>query len=480
MTKSGFLVLSAVGLMVPHVVQAQERIPAVARAMGSRYVEPTCELNTGHFLVRSGVTYLVVGSGGNRNVEGTTDPEKVITQLNNGIRVITQAITEQNQGQNPAAWYFLGRLHIQGGDIVGADSAFTKAEELAPACREDINRWRMRAWVPLATPASEYAQAGKADSAMILFKRAGMIARNMPQAPYNIGVLYANSGQADSAIKYFKAAQELAAANPQEHARDRNAATFNLAAMYQRSNQHAQAVTELRKYIDWEPTDTDARRALATSLRATGQNDEAAEVERAVVAAAEAAGTLSTNDLMAIGINAFNDKKYDEAATAFARVLAADSLNRDAQFNLANSYLALQDGPKLIEASMPLLAREPLSEDNHKFLAQGYRFANDQDKLMASVVELLAMPTAVTIERFQGRQGGVVLSGFAVGRQAETETGQRVPPAAKTLTFEFLDINGAVVASKEVAVPALDPAVKFEFTVEGDGTGIHAWRYRVK
>lgn len=480
MTKSSFLVLAALVAVAPDAAVAQGRVASVASAMPRRYIEPTCELSAGHFLVRSGVTYLAVGSGGNQNIDGTTDPEKVQSALDNGIRVITQAIREQNQGENAAAWYYLGRLYLQGGDIVGADSAFTKAEQLAPPCAEDIRSWRGRAWVPLATPAAEYANQGKADSAMILFRLAGTIGRGMPQAAYNVGILFANANQADSAIKYFKQAQEIAAANPEQYANERNSATFNLAALYQRTDQHALAVTELRKYIGWDPSDNDARRALASSLRATGQADEAAEVERQVVAAAEASGTLSATDLMTMGVAAFNDKKYQEAADAFARILATDSLNRDAQFNLANAYLALEDGPKLIAAATPLLEREPLSEDNHRFVAQGYRFTNQQDKLIELVTELLAMPTAVVIESFQVRQGGAVLAGHAIGRQGQTTSGAAVPPAAKAITVEFLNAQGGVVSSKDVEFPALEPAVKFDWTAEGTGEGIVAWRYKVK
>jgi tetratricopeptide (TPR) repeat protein len=327
-------------------------------------------------------------------------------------------------------------------------------------------------------PASEYVQQGKADSAMILFKQASTIAPGMPQGYYNIGVLFANAGEADSAIVYFKQAQEKAAANANT-AKDRNAATFNLAAMYQRTGQHAPAVVELRKYIEWEPNDNDARRALATSLRATGQVEEAAVVEQQALAAAEAAGTLSANDMMSVGVNLFNDKKYAEAAEAFARILTTEPNNRDAPYNLANSYLALDDGPKLIEASMPLVAREPLNEDNRKLLAQGYRKANNQDKLIEVVTELLAMPTSVLVERFQTRAGGATVAGHAQGRQAERDN-NRVPPAAKTLVFEFLDGQGAVVTTKEVAIPALEPAIKFEWTTDAEGSGIVAWRYTVK
>src|SRR5690606_20074781 len=193
-----------------------------------------CELRPGHFLVSSGVTYLAVGSGGSRSIDGTTDPEKVETALTNSTRVLTQAIRENNQGENAAAWYFLGRAYLQLGDVAGADTAFTRAQSLAPACGEDIRLWRQRAWVPVMAPAAEYAEQGKADSALILFKQASAIASGIPQGDYNIGVLYANADQPDSAIKYFLQAQKSAEANPEQYTKDRNAATFNLAAMYQR------------------------------------------------------------------------------------------------------------------------------------------------------------------------------------------------------------------------------------------------------
>lgn len=478
MKKTGFLALTVLAAAGPDAVSAQDRLASVARAMPTRYIEATCQLRGGHFKVSSAGTYLAVASGGNANIDGTSDPEKVKTALDNGIRVVTEAITQNGQDQNPTAWYYLGRLHLQYGDVKGADSAFTKAEQLAPACAEDIRSWRQRAWLPLMTPASEYVQQGKADSAMILFKQASTIAPGMPQGYYNIGVLFANAGQADSAIVYFKRSQEAASTNA-SYAKDRNSATFNLAAMYQRTNRHAEAVTELRKYIEWEPADNDARRALATSLRATGQTAEATEVERQALAAAEASGTLSTGDMMSAGVNLFNDKKYAEAAEAFAKIVAQEPNNRDAQYNLANAYLAMDDGAKLIEASLPLVAREPLSEDNRKLLAQGYRKSNNQDKLIEVVTELLAMPTSVTVERFQIRSGGASLAGHALGRQAERDN-NRVPATAKTLVFEFLNAQGGVVSTKEVAIPALEPAVKFDWTLEGEGAGIVAWRYTVK
>ena len=47
---------------------------------------------------------------------------------------------------------------------------------------------------------------------------------------------------------------------------------------------------------------------------------------------------------MTAGVNAYNDKKYADAAAAFEKLVAAEPYNRDALSNLSNTYLAMKDG----------------------------------------------------------------------------------------------------------------------------------------
>ncbi len=468
MRTTGILVLTGLAILSPQTASAQQRVASVAKAMGVRYVEPTCDLKYGHFLVSSAATYLKSG------IEAS-DPVKTETLLQNSVNTATKAIVEADQGENGAAWYLMGRSYLQLGDIAGADSAFTKATEYAPQCSEDIKAWRQRAWLPLMNPATKFSQEGNADSALVLYRLAATISRSMPQGFYNMGVLFANMGQTDSALAYFKKAQAVAAANPKDFAKDRNAATFNLAAMYQRAGDHALAVEELEKYVGWDPNDTDAKRALATSLRALGKNEEAAALDKEVLAAAAASGTMSTGDMMSMGINFFNDKKFAEAADAFRQVLAKQPYSRDAMYNLANAYYALEQGDSLVGTARKLVEMEPLNEDSRKLLAQGFRLQADTASLINTVTELVAMPTSVSVERFAGRAGGVTLGGTAVGRQTESAT-----PAPKTITVEFLAADGSVVTTKDVEIPALEPGVKFEWSADGDGEAIVGWRYKVR
>jgi tetratricopeptide (TPR) repeat protein len=475
------IVIVSAALLTTFTAQlgAQDVRQVVAKVMPRPYAPPTCDISPGHFLVSSAATYLVVASGGNGNVEGTSDPEKIAAQITSGIKVSQQAISERGQEKNGAAWYYLGRLYLMEGDIAGADSAFTRAATLVPGCGEDINAWRQRAWLPLTTLATEHVNANKPDSALIMFRQASIMSRTMPQGFYNMGVLFANSGADDSAAVYFKRAQELAANDPRFE-KDRNAATFNLAAMYQRAGKHDLAVEELRKYVAWDPTDVDAKRALATSLRRIDRIAEAEQVEKDALSTAQAAGTLNSGDVMNMGITYFNEKKFAEAAEAFTKVLATEPSNRDALYNLANAYLALGDGAKLEEAAAKLVAMEPLSEDSRKLLSNSYRLQNKQDQLLATVTELFLMPTGISVTGFSVRAESATLRGEAHGRQAQTVEGKEIPPAPKTIVVEFLNAQGAVVTSTEVAIPALQPTVKHEITAEGTGSGIVGWRYRVK
>jgi hypothetical protein len=49
-----------------------------------------------------------------------------------------------------------------------------------------------------------------------------------------------------------------------------------------------------------------------------------------------------------------------------------------------------------------------------------------------------------------------------------------------TLVFEFLDAQGGVIASQEVAIKALPEGEKQELSVVSQTAGIVAWRYKKK
>src|SRR6476620_5151477 len=280
--------------------------------MPTKYVPPKCNLKPGHFKVSSGATYLKTG------IE-TEVPENRSRALATGQKVILEAIQQNDQGKNPGAWYYLSRIYLQQGDIVGADSAFTKAEALSPACKQDISAQRYNGWVPLVNGGITFAKDQKNDSALALFREANTLYRDKPQAYSSAAVILANNKMDDSAIVYLQKAIDIAtAANLPE---ERNQATFNLAAVLQRKNRNPEAAAALERYLGWVPNDVEAKRALAGIYRATGKVDKAKALESqpGVGAPAPQPGTGKASAMNA-AVALYNAKKYDSAATVFEQV----------------------------------------------------------------------------------------------------------------------------------------------------------------
>lgn len=466
------VLLSASG---PALAQQPPISTRVAQAMPTRYAQPECGLKAGHFKVSSGATYLKTG------IE-TEVPANKARALESGHKVLVEAIAKNGQEKNPAAWYYLGRIYLQQGDIAGADSALTKAEALAPSCKDEIGKLRNIAWVPLVNAGINFAKEQKNDSALALFRQANIVYRDKPAAYLNGGVIFANAGQTDSAIVYWEKA--VAIAERTNDVEERNTATRNLAAMYQRANRHKDAVPLLEKYLTWVPKDTEVKRALATSYRATGQTEKAEALEKEVGAAPATGGPPSAAggaaSPMNTAIELYNQKKYAEAAAAFEKVIATEPHNRDALFGLANAYIALKNGPKLAATAARLDSIEPMNQEVVRMLASGQRMAKKETQANKTATRALAMPITVTISQFAPTADGATLSGTATGREAQTPQGKRITAAPVTLVVEFLDAKGAVVANQEVQIPALKPDQSHPIEVKGQGSGIAAWRYKRK
>lgn len=457
---------------VPALAQQATVNDRVVKSLPSRYTPPDCGLKAGHFKVSSGATYLKTG------IE-TEIPGNRTRALASGHKVLLEAIEKNGQDKNPAAWYYLGRVDLQQGDIVGADSAFTKAETLAPKCKPEISKVRYSGWVPLVNAGIDFTKAQNNDSALALFRQANIIYRDKPLAYLNGGVIFANMGQTDSAIAYWQKASEIGEqANLVE---DRNVATRNLGAALQRANRHQEAVPVLEKYLGWVPNDSEVKRALASSYRATGQTEKALALEKEVGAPAEPASAAGgTGGQMNAAIALYNQKNYKDAAAGFEQVVAVEPYNRDALYGLANSYIGLKNGPKLAETAARLVAIEPMNQEIVRMLANGQRMAKKEVQANKTAMQSLALPITVTVSQFAPTADGASIKGTATGLEAMTPQGKPIAPAPITLVFEFLDRQGAVVVNQEVQVGALKPGESQPLEAKVQGAGIAAWRYKRK
>ena len=469
-------VLSVCLVLAPALTVAAQTSPGSTRVMG---VQPTkfrpslCGPYASNAKLKTGVERLKQG------VEDTTTAKRQKAIAAAG-KDITEAVTSGGAEKLGVAWLYLGRVYLYQGDVVGADSAFTRSQQLTAACELEITELRQNTWTWLVRPGADFQEAGQNDSALALYREANVIFRGDPFAYSNMGVIFANTGQTDSAIAYFR--QAVAVSTDSAQVADRNRAQFNLGLVLTRAGRHQEAVDVLRQYLQWVPGDNTAQLALATEYRALGMADSASALETAMVGSGEPKSfdSLSTGQLMDLGVGLFNAKKYQEAAKAFLAVVARNPNNRDGLYNLANTFYVLQDGPNLVETAAQLVAIDPLNEDNLRLLAQGYKLSQNQDSLVKIAERLLALPVNFEVTTFAISKNGARLAGAINGRDAQTAAGKPIAPAPLTLLFEFLDETGGVAATEEVGVKALaaGQAQPVELTITKPG--ISAWRYHLK
>jgi tetratricopeptide (TPR) repeat protein len=405
-------------------------------------------------------------------------------QLKLAQDLIGQALAE-GQATSAAAWYYLGRIHLMQGDVGGVDSAFAQAQKLQPQCELDIDQIRQNNWAQLAQAAFELQKAGQIEPAIVLFRDASRIFTKMPHVVANLGVLFANAGKDDSAAVYFAQAfdiSEKAAATDTSMIGDRNTNALNLAIMYQRLGRAKEAVPILQKYVGWDPTNMEARKTLAQAFRDAGMADSATALDNAMIAemSKQNLDSLDVQDLMAIGVAAFNAQKYQEAATAFAKAADRNPYSRDAIYNLANSHLAMKDNEKLVEAATRLEGIEPMNEDVYRLIGQGQKALKKDAEVLKAAEKLVGLPVHVEMVGFAIGRSSAKLEGIARGRAPTDAQGKAIKPAPVVLIVEFITTAGTVIDTKEVALPQLAVAAEHQFAVEGKGADIAGWRYRAK
>ena len=474
------LLLLASGAVTAQAQQPQLISTRVAQSMPQRYQAPGCELKSNHFKVSSGATYLKTG------IE-TEVPENKLRVWESGKKVLLEAIQQNGQAENPAAWYYLGRIYLQQGDLYGADSALTRAEKGAPQCVKDIQSFRQNGWAALLRAGNNFEEQKNTDSALVLYHQAADLHPSSPLSSYFVAKVLNEKGQTDSAAVYYgMAAAAGEGTTDTSIAKVRNRSAFNQGAIYLNSKKYPEAAAAFERYLKWEPNDVEAKRGLAGAYRGAGQADKAQALEQELVASGGAAvgggaaGGAGAQDLMSVGVNLYNDKKYAEAAKAFEQVATTEPYNREAIYNLTNTYFAMKDGPKLLASAERLAAIEPLNETALKLMGEGYKQTSKVDEAVKTAEKVLALPVDIKVNDFATTPTGATFTATATGRAAQTGAGKPIAAAPVAMTVEFLDAKGAVVATGDAQVPALQEGANHEIKVAGQGAGISAWRYKRK
>jgi tetratricopeptide (TPR) repeat protein len=432
----------------------------------------TCKLQGGDFHTGSSATYLQSAL-----TNGVADNKRhLLGQAHDQALIGIQG----GQAGSSKAWYYLGRVALQQGDLVGADSAFTRTVQLAPGCVAEVNGYRTAAYRMLITAAAAHRTAGRGDSAVYLARAATRIDPSRPQGWYTIGAQFLEAQQNDSAALYLEKALGSTGDTSAIATSIRQAAAYQAGVVAYNRHDFPASVRLFAEAVRLKSDDNDAKRNLASSLRQAGMADSATKVEGSMMAAAAGSEAgLGGSQLAEIGVARYNAGDFAGAIVAFEKIVEVEPYNRDALFNLAQSYKGAGNTDKQLETATRLRAIEPLSFAALQIIGQAYQTKKDQPNILKTFEQLTAATVEVTVD-FAATATGATLTMHAKGREARDINDRPVRPAAIPLVVEFLDKAGTVVTTGETTIPPLAKDATQDLTVTGTGAGIAAWRYHRK
>jgi tetratricopeptide (TPR) repeat protein len=478
--------------------------------------QPQCRLSyRGNFRLNGAQQYL-------DRAQRTEFADEKNRSLNDANRVLSEAVRAGglNTDQQLTLWYFFGRLYAMRGDLVGADTSWSRVEAMGDdVCKRDVARLRRNEYVPIWNDAVGLLQQQQ-DSALRLLRRAMIIFRGEPALFMNMAAIFVDRNEIDSAAAYYR---QVARIDTAEH---RRTALFNTARMFHRAATDSalaaawaggragradperallgEAERAYREYLELYPRDIEARSSLAAVLGSLGRGDEALSIYDSLLAMAD---SLDPFDLFDAGVVLYRERRYQQAARAFEGVLRRNPHYRDALFNLATSYDALNDTTRFVASAHRLRVSDPNNRQTYTLLARAFqkvmrghaardsalrRHRTNRDSIAAAnrvrqlavaysdstiwaVAYRDSIPFEFNVSRFEPRDTMAVVQGAVQNLQSAERP-------AFTLTIELVNGQGEVVATLPVEVPALSPVGQpgsvYDFNLSASGRGILAYRYR--
>ncbi len=444
------------------------------------YLPPNCELDTQHFLVRNAELYVKAAT------EAQSD-ERRDRSIADAKRVLMDAL-EAGEETNPGVWYFLGRAYALESDLLGADSAFTKAEALHPDCAEDMDNQRRWIWVPLYNEGAEALGINDFDAAREALTKADQISNKEPFVPYYLASVLLSLDDIPGALELFKNTVGMGQTEG-DYEETYLTSLFNAGRLHHMLEQWDSAAVWYTKYRQVNPHDREAITGFLQVLEGGGYDEEALAFTDTILEYAEAMTDL---DMFAAGVSLFQANRYETAVRAFRAGLEKNRHYRDGVYNLAQSYFAIanpgdsteaateEERAVRDEAAREMLAVtnrlqeiDPASEDVLRLLAAAYQLNGDTTATLEALERIEALRFEVRIEVFQPSEGGYQVGGTIANVRDEETT---VPD----LVFEFLDIDGRVVTTETVSGRTLISKAADRFQLSPVGEGIAAWRYKAE
>ena len=407
-------------------------------------------------------------------------------------------------------------------DIVSTlDSAFKVVEAAKPNCSDNTAYFRggHKFYLDAANGAINSLNADKLDSAEYFARLAD---RLYPASPYGVMVLgsVASKRQDNArAVEHWSKAAEVAGRDTtyRDVRRQMLANIGNVHLANAQSASGAERTSAARKAAEAYGQLVAVPGTRGSFLYGGRQNyqtalllagDTAAFVQSYQPLLGNPSG-YEYQDLLNSAVNAARTNRSADAARLFEGTLAQNPWNRDALFNLAVTYLAMEQNDKVSPIVARLIAIDPANPENYYLGARAY-LAMGKVAQTAKRTSVAAayndstlnwysrgnkLPVEVTFTEFSPSESQIVVGGSVLDRRDEIEaaaaTAQRpargrapakpatksYPPKAVTLKFEALDKAGTAIATETVTTEALTPKKSAKFSVKIAAPNAVAYRY---
>ncbi|HEX6071035.1 MAG TPA: tetratricopeptide repeat protein [Longimicrobiaceae bacterium] len=379
---------------------------------------------------------------------------------------------------NPQHYFLVGQAQAGLGDFEAADAMFDRAEQIYPAYELEVEPAREAAWADAFNQGVTAYNAGNVQEATVAWEKANRIYSLRPEAYQNLAAVYTQANDYPKAIEAYRgglaaleatpAARALEAEEVTERAEAKTAMRENLAELLLFTDQHAEAEALYREQLAEDTDNVALRGKLAAAIAAQpGRAEEAQAIYNELLGRSD----LDAATLMEIGVVLFQQKDFARAGEAFRRVTEARPNSRDAWYNYANALYAAENWQPLVTVAERLVQLDPLNYDASLILARAYRDVQQNDKALAELERMDAVP--VQLGQMETRQGAgrTTVRGQVTGKKAAAGTPIQ-------LRFTFFGENGAELGTEMVTVtaPAPEATSNFEVVLESETPAV-GYRY---
>ncbi len=447
-------------VLVASTAGAQARPPA----KGSTAAAPKCNIQSG------GSVQVTAAYDALSKFNGTTSPDEqgkflmaAVKELSNKAEKPTVEIARQwVLGQTLVAWTLVDGKPTAGTRgsygyttdpdasidiLLAADTAFKAVAAAEPGCAVQIEPMHRMSVVAATNSATAEFNAGNIDSAKVLSERLLVLEPGSPHAMHLLGNIEVKKQNYLAAVEHF---DKVIAATASDTTMTEVHDNAMISAAYLLHRTLVSAGDTL----------------AASSMYSTMLSDPS---------------KYSSMDLLNAGVGAANANKSAEALQLLEAGVIGNPYFRDGLFVLGQVALQAGELTKASDAAARLIAVDPSNPDNYHLRAAIYqellgatKDKKEQKALTDSMItanrKAGSMPVKLTVTDFaQPTDGQRVLNGTIENLSDE--------PADYTLTVEFLDDKGTVVATKTETVSAVEAKASKSFSMTVDQPGVVAYRY---